>query len=243
MEVTTLGIDVGKNSFHLVGLDQHGKLVLRKKATRANLVEFLANFPACRIGMEACASAQYWARRLLELGHDVRLIAAQFVKPFVKSQKNDFNDAEAIAEALCRPSMRFVAVRTIEQLELQALHRARELVVHDYVSLINQIRAFLLENGIALATGRAKLHDALPSLLEQSESRLTVRMRGLIEQLFARLNGLREERARFDAQLALFARENELCRLSTVTQISSPVVIEYSPPRLKFRWLPRCLLI
>src|SRR3712207_3926663 len=127
--IATLGIDIGKNSFHLIGLDARRTIVFRQKLYRGQVEQRLANMPSCLIGMEACVGAHYLSRQLLALGHDVKLIPAQFVKPFRKSHKNDFRDAEAIAEAVLRPTMRFVPTKTVEQLDLQALHRVRARLV------------------------------------------------------------------------------------------------------------------
>lgn len=148
--IATLGIDIGKNSFHLIGLDERGAIVLRQKLSRGQVEQRLANMPTCLIGLEACVGAHHLSRQLLALGHDVKLIPAQFVSPFRKSHKNDFRDAEAIAEAVLRPTMRFVPTKTVEQLDLQALHRVRSRLVSQRTAVINQIRAFLLERGIAV---------------------------------------------------------------------------------------------
>jgi len=148
--VSTIGIDLGKNSFHLVGLDQRGAIVLQLKCSRAQLERRLANIPSCLIGMEACCGAHYIARQLAALGHDVRLIPAQYVKPFLKGHKNDYRDAEAIAEAVQRPTMHFVAIKTPEQMDLLALHRVRSRLVGQRTGVINQIRGFLIERGITV---------------------------------------------------------------------------------------------
>src|SRR5215471_12103868 len=143
--VSTIGIDLGKNSFHLVGLDQRGAIVWQLKCSRAQLERRLANIPCCMIGMEACSGAHYIARQLAALGHDVRLMPAQYVKPFLKGHKNDYRDAEAIAEAVQRPTMHFVAIKTPEQMDLLALHRVRSRLVSQRTGVINQIRGFLIE--------------------------------------------------------------------------------------------------
>ena len=144
MEIKAVGIDVGKSWFHLVGCNRAGKPVSRHKLNRGQLAQFIANLPQCLIGMEACPVSQHLARAFQKSGHDVRLIAPKFIKPYLKSQKNDFNDAEAIAEAVSRPTMRFVAVKSNEQLDLQAVHRIRERLVNERTAVINQIRAFLI---------------------------------------------------------------------------------------------------
>jgi len=149
--IVVVGIDIGKNSFHVVGLDQRGAIVLRQKWSRGQVEARLANMPPCLIGMEACVGAHYLSRRLKALGHDARLMPATYVRPYSKGQKNDFRDAEAIAEAVQRPTMKFVATKTADQLDLQALHRVRERLVSQRIGIINQIRAFLLERGVAEA--------------------------------------------------------------------------------------------
>jgi transposase len=147
--VDVIGIDIGKNSFHVVGLDRRGAIVLRQKWSRSQAEARLANMPPCLIGMEACVGAHHLSRKLKAFGHDARLMPAKYVRPYSKGQKNDFRDAEAIAEAVQRPTMRFVATKTVEQLDLQALHRVRERLVSQRTGVINQIRAFLLERGVA----------------------------------------------------------------------------------------------
>src|SRR5215218_1135681 len=163
--IATLGIDLGKNSFHLVGQDKRGAIVLRIKLSRPQLTQRLANLPPCLIGLEACAGAHHIGRQLQALGHDVRLIPAQYVKPFLKAHKNDFRDAEAIAEAVQRPTMSFVAIKTPDQMDLLALHRVRSRLVSQRTGVTNQIRGFLLERGITVRQGLAPLRQALPSLL------------------------------------------------------------------------------
>ena len=148
--IAVIGVDIGKNSFHVVGLDDRGAIALRQKWSRGQVETRLANIPPCLIGMEACVGAHHLSRRLRMLGHDARLMPAKYVRPYSKGQKNDFRDAEAIAEAVQRPTMKFVATKTADQLDLQALHRVRERLVSQRTGIINQIRAFLLERGIAV---------------------------------------------------------------------------------------------
>jgi transposase len=151
--VATMGIDIGKNSFHVVGLDQRGAIVLRQRWSRGQIEARLANLPPCLIGMEACVGAHHLSRKLQSFGHDARLMPAKYVRAYLKGHKNDFRDGEAIAEAVLRPSMKFVATKTAEQLDLQALHRVRERFVGQRTGVINQIRAFLLERGVAVRQG------------------------------------------------------------------------------------------
>ena len=152
MIVTTLGIDLAKNVFQLHGVDRHGKAVIAKRVKRAKLRETVASLNPCLIGLEACASAHYWARELEKFGHQVKLIAPQFVKPYVRGNKNDGNDAAAICEAVGRPSMRFVPVKTVAQQDIQAVHRIRERLVKARTALTNQIRGLLAEYGVVITS-------------------------------------------------------------------------------------------
>ncbi len=180
--VATIGIDIGKTAFHLIGLDQRGAIALRQKLSRSQVEARLANTPPCLIGMEACVGAHHLGRRLKALGHDVRLMPARYVRPYSKGQKNDFRDAEAIAEAVLRPTMKFVAIKSVEQLDLQALHRVRERLVCQRTSVINQIRAFLLERGITVRQGPRALRSELPIILAMTD-KLSPRMIHTIEDL------------------------------------------------------------
>src|SRR5512143_641382 len=176
MHIASIGIDLGKTTFHLVALDEQGNTVLKRKFSRKQLVTFTANLEPALIGIEACSGAHFLGARLRDQGHEVRLIPAQFVKPFLKSNKNDFLDAEAIAEAVARKNMRFVPIKTDDQLDLQALHRVRDRLVQRRTAVINQIRGFLLERGITFAQGPANLRRHVPSLLEDADQNLTPRM-------------------------------------------------------------------
>src|ERR1700727_308754 len=178
-----VGIDIGKNSFHIVGLDQRGAIVLRQKWSRGQVEARFANMPACLVGMEACVGAHHLSRKLKEFGHDARLMPAKYVRPYSKGQKNDFRDAEAIAEAVQRPTMKFVATKTVDQLDLQALHRGRERLVSQRTGIINQIRAFLLERGIAVRQGQRFLRVELPRILATPPDVLSPRMVRIIEGL------------------------------------------------------------
>jgi transposase len=188
-EVTVIGIDIGKNTFHAIGLNQRGAIVLRQKWSRRQLADRLANLPPCLIGLEAYVGGHHLARQCVALGHEARLMPAKYVKPYAKGQKNDFRDAEAIAEAVQRPTMRFVAIKSIAQLDLQALHRVRQRLVSQRTGIINQIRAFLLERGIAVRQGLRCLRSELPILLA-SQDALSPRMLGMIEDLAADWRGL-----------------------------------------------------
>src|SRR5471030_3138525 len=157
MKLHVVGIDLGKTVFHLVGLDSTGKVVIRKRCSRTQLLAFTANLQVQLIGMEACSGAHFLGRALREQGHEVRLMPAQYVKPYVKTNKSDYIDAEAIAEAVGRPTMRFVPIKSDDQLDLQSLHRVRERWVMRRTAVINQIRGLLLERGITLRKGRSHI--------------------------------------------------------------------------------------
>ncbi len=180
--IAVVGIDIGKNSFHIVGLDQRGAIVLRQKWTRGQMEARLANMPPCLIGMEACVGAHHLSRKLRALGHDARLMPARYVRPYSKGQKNDFRDAEAIAEAVQRPTMQFVATKTADQLDLQALHWVRDGWLAS-AGIINQIRAFLLERGVAVRQGLRFLRAELPRILATPPDVLSPRMVRIVEGL------------------------------------------------------------
>jgi transposase len=204
MKVRAVGIDIAKSVFHLVALDESGEIINRKRFTRAQLVHFTANLKTDVIGMEACFGAHFLARVLIAQGHCVRLMPAEYVRAYVKSNKNDFIDAAAIAEAVQRPTMRFVAVKTEEQLDLQALHRVRERWMERRTAIINQIRALLIERGIPLRVGAEYLRKHLPSVLEDAENELTGRARGLLLELRSELGAPgRKNRRRYGSTSAV----------------------------------------
>jgi transposase len=216
-DVTLIGIDLGKHSFHVHGQDRHGKALLRKKFSRKQLIEFFAKFHVCTVVMEACAGAHYMARQLAGYGHEVKLISPQFVRPFVKSNKNDFVDAEAICEAASRPSMRFVTPKNEAQQTLSALHRVRESLVHDRTKASNQIHAFLLEFGISLPIGHAAIRR-LPAIL--AEQTLPPRLVQVIERLHAHFKYLDEQIAGIEKELTSQLADDDLGqRLMTVPGI------------------------
>ena len=222
--VAVIGIDIGKNSFHVVGLDRRGAIVLRQKWSRGQVETRLANMSPCLIGMEACVGAHHLSRRLKALGHDARLMPAKYVRPYSKGQKNDFRDAEAIAEAVQRPTMKFVATKTAEQLDLQALHRVRERLVSQRTGTINQIRAFLLERGIAVRQGQRFLRAELPHILATPLDVLSPRMVRTIEDLAGDWHRLDERIAGLSAQIEAIAREDAGCaRLMSVPGIG-PII-------------------
>ena len=209
MQIQSIGIDLGKTTFHLVALGNRGQVVVRKKFSRQQLLLYTANLPASLIGMEACVGSHFLGRALREQGHEVRLIPAQFVRPFVKSNKNDYRDAEAIAEAVERENMRFGPSNTEDQLDVQALHRVRERLVSRRTSVINQIRAFLLERGISFAKGPASLRRQMPEILENADEKLTTRMRRLLDFLWQEWKHLQLQIESLSEDLELIANSDE----------------------------------
>src|SRR5437868_6220834 len=223
MQLQTVGIDLGKTVFHLVGLNQRGEVVLCKKFSRKRLLHFTANLQVKLIGMEACGGSHFLGRALREQGHEVRLIPAQYVKPYVKTNKTDYIDAEAIAEAVQRPRMRFVPIKTEEQLDLQALHRVRERWVMRRTAVINQIRSLLLERGITLPKGRRYVDEALPRILEDAELPLSGSFRLLLAQLKLELEQLSARIDQLDVVMLGRAKEDEACHRLTAIPGVGPV--------------------
>jgi transposase len=222
--VAVIGIDIGKNSFHIVGLDSRGAIVLRQKWSRGQVEARLANMPQCLIGMEACVGAHHLSRKLKTFGHDARLMPAKYVRPYSKGQKNDFRDAEAIAEAVQRPTMKFVATKNADQLDLQALHRVRERLVSQRTGIINQIRAFLLERGIAVRQGQRFLRAELPRILATSPDVLSARMVRVIEDLADDWRRLDERVEGLSSEIESVARQDAGCeRLMSVPGIG-PII-------------------
>jgi transposase len=212
MQITSIGIDLGKTTFHLVALEERGKVVIKQKFSRKQLLAYTANLPSSLIGIEACSGAHFLGAALRDQGHDVRLIPAQFVKPFLKSNKNDFLDAEAIAEAVARENMRFVPIKTDDQLDLQALHRVRDRLVHRRTALINQIRGFLLERGITFAKGPANLRHQMPAILEDAEQNLTPRLRSLLAHLWQEWKTLNSDIERVSDEIDAIAGQDAACQ-------------------------------
>jgi transposase len=208
MKIMRIGIDLAKQVFQIHGVDVHEKPVCRKQLRRNQMAEFFHKLEPCLIGMEACASSHYWARTLQAMGHTVKLIAPQFVKPYVKTNKNDANDAEAICEALSRPTMRFVPIKTVEQQDLQALHRIRTELIHQRTAKVNQTRGLLGEYGIVVAPRVNQLRKALPEILEDAENGLTARFRILLDGLRADLVYLDEQIAILDQEMQRQANDN-----------------------------------
>jgi transposase len=221
--IATLGVDIGKKPFHLVGLDTRGAIVLRERLSRAQVEVRLVNMAPCLVGMEACVGAHHLGRRLQTLGHDVRLMAAKYVRPFCRKQKNDFNDALAIAEAVTRPTVAYVALKTPEQLDQQALHRVRERLISQRTGVINQIRAFLLERGIAIRQGWRALRAELPRALTMTD-KLTPRLVHVVEDLAGDWRRLDERIEAVSAEIAELAYADEgAVRLMSVPGIG-PII-------------------
>src|SRR6201993_5602521 len=181
--ISVLGVDLGKNVCSVVGLDTSGAVVMRRKVRRETLIALADKLPRCIVGMEACCGAHHLGRVFAARGHDVRLMSPEYVRPYVKAQKNDDRDAEGIAEAATRPTMRFVPLKSEAQLDVQTLHRARDRLVGERTALINQLRAVLLERGITVPQGRRKLEQHLAVLLDGEELRLSPRVRSLVEDM------------------------------------------------------------
>ena len=184
MSVVTVGLDIAKQFFQVHGVDANGRVVLRKKLRRNQVAAFFVNLPSCTVGLEACCGSHYWVRVLTRCGHHVRLIAPQFVKPYVKSNKNDANDAEAICEAVSRPHMRFVPAKSIEQQDIQSLHRVRSRMVNSRTKLANKIRGLLSEYGIVLPLGFRQLHRGIHLALEDASNELTAFSHRLFASLY-----------------------------------------------------------
>lgn len=220
----SIGIDIGKDVFHLVGFDTGGKIVLRKKIKRLALEREFAKLPPSLIGMEACMSAHFVSRALRRLGHDPKILPAFLVKPFVKGQKNDYNDAEAIAEAVLRPNLRPVQEKTQAQLDLQALHRVRERLVSKRTATINQIRALLIERGIAVRSGAHALRISLFPILDNHPEEISPRMQDLITGLYEDWLWLDERVDQIAREIEEIGKQDRDCtRLMTVPGIG-PVI-------------------
>lgn len=212
MAISTLAIDVSKNVFQLHGVDMHSKVVVRKSVSRAKLPEVVAKLPACLIVMEACGGSHFWARRFLSMGHQVKLISAHFVKPFVKGNKNDRNDAEAICEAALRPTMRFVPIKSIEQQDIQSVHRVRSLLMKDRIATGNQIRGLLAEYGIVMPQAAASVRRHLPRILEDAQNALSSLARSVFADLYRRLVELDECIASYDQRVQQVFAASPICR-------------------------------
>lgn len=209
MKVTTIGLDLAKNVFQVHGADAQGHGLLRKQLRRSQMAQFFAHQPPCVVAMEACAGAHYWGRKLQGLGHQVRLIAPQYVKPYVKSQKNDAADAAAICEAATRGHMRFVALKSVDQQSVLALHTVRSSLVKQRTALSNLIRALLAEFGVVVPKGLSQLKSQLPLVLADQGSELSALVRQLVHRLQDQLAQLQEAVAQLERQIRQWASQDE----------------------------------
>lgn len=213
MNITTLGIDLAKSVFQLHGVDCSGKAVLKKKLSRDKLMSTIAQLPACRIVMEACGGANHWAREFKKLGHEVKLISPQFVKPFLKGNKNDEQDAEAIVEAASRPHMRYVSPKSVEQQDMQSLLRARESCIEIRTKIANQLRGLLMEYGIVMPKGINQLRKHMAQHLDRGEENgLTEGFKGILEAQYQIVTSMDEQIKRYEQQIAVIARSHATCR-------------------------------
>jgi transposase len=218
MNIKALWIDIAKNVFELHGVDKNGKTVLKKRVYRDKLSEVIAQFPPCLIGIEACGGSHYWGRKFKAMGHDVRLMNPQFVKPYVKSNKNDSQDAEAICEAVQRPSMRFVGIKNIEQQDILGIHRVRERLVRERTAIINQTRGLLMEYGIVVAQSTAQIRKKLAAILDDTENELTSLGRELFRDLQMQFYAIDAKISEYDKKIERLCRENETCNRLTQVQ-------------------------
>jgi transposase len=209
MNIKRIGLDIAKQVFQLHGVDRFEKVLVRKQLRRAQVLDYFKGIAPCLIGIEACGSSHYWARELSQLGHHVKLIPAQFVKPFVKGGKNDANDAEAICEAVGRPSMRFVSIKSVEQQVMQAEHRIRTRLIRARTALSNEIRGLLSEFGIAISLGITQIRKALPILLEDKETRLSARFKLLLGELSEELRQIDTHINEHEERLKAAAKEDD----------------------------------
>ncbi len=212
MKIVRIGLDLAKNVFEVHGVDAEDSVVLQKTLRRDAVPQFFSELPPCLVGMEACSGAHYWARVLTDLGHDVRLISPQFVTPYVKSNKNDRNDAEAICEAVGRPSMRFVPQKTSEQLEIQAVHRIRQRLVSDRTRLVNQIRGLLAEHGVVMGRDISRLRHGLRQIAEGAANGLCEVMRELVRDVHQELAEFDQRIATYNRRIRHLFRTNEECQ-------------------------------
>lgn len=229
MTTVRLGIDIAKNIFQLHGVDAQEQTTLRKRVKRNRLLHELSKLSPCLIGMEACASSHYWARAIKALGHEVKLMAAHFVCPYRKNEKNDGNDAEAICEAVGRPTMRFVDIKTVDQQAIITLHRVRSLLVSERTALVNQIRGTLAEYGLVMPSGIDRLRKMLPDTLEDAENALCTLVRAVVAEQRERLQ-LFDERIRdYDRQIQTLANANEatrrLCAIEGVGALTATAIV------------------
>jgi transposase len=217
MKISTIGLDLAKNVFHVVGFDQDGKQVKKLMLRRHQVAEFFVNLPSCTVAMEACAGCHYWARKLKEMGHDVKVIPPQYVKAYLRGNKNDYNDACAIAEAATRPTMPTVAVKTVQQQEMQALHRLRSRMVKERTALGNSLRGLLAEFGLIIPQGVSALRRGIPAILEDADNDLSDSFRAVVARSYEHFVALGEQIDFYTQQLSQLSRSDEACvRLQTI---------------------------
>lgn len=212
MKITTIGLDIAKSVFHLYAVNKMGRYVQKKQLRRKQVLSYFGKLESCLVAMEACGGANYWAREIKALGHEVKLIAPQYVKPYVKGNKNDYNDAEAIAEAAQRPTMRFVPIKTVEQQDIQNLHRQRERIKKARTALVNQVRGLLAEYGIVIHQGVGAVRKGLPDILEDAGNGLTMHSRTLFADSLEELRLLDERFNESEQQIEAGNRGHEVCR-------------------------------
>jgi len=225
MKISVLGIDLGKNVCSVVGLDPSGVVVVRRRAKRETLIDLAAKLPPCLVAMEACCGAHHLGRVFADHGHEVRLMSPEYVRPYIKAQKNDDRDAEGIAEAATRPTMRFVELKSQDQLDMQTLHRSRDRLVGERTALINQLRAILLERGFIAPQGKRKLEQFLVALMdERGGAGLSPRIVMLIADTRAQWAELDRRVAAFDAEFIRWVKENvDACRLATIPGVGAMI--------------------
>jgi len=239
MTINILGIDIAKNIFQLHGADNSGKAVHKKRLARRELAAHVANLPTCTIVMEACGGANYWARVFQSSGHSVKLIGAQFVKPFLKTNKNDANDAQAIVEAASRPSMHFVPIKQIEQQDIQSIHRIRTRVVKNRTALINEIRGLCLEYGVVLIPGAARVKSSLCASIADSDNELTPSSRESMQDLYQELIEIEARLEKLDTRIRQLCRQNENCqrilKIPGVGELTATAIVAAVPDPGEFR--------
>jgi len=224
MQLTTIGLDIAKHVFQVHGVDQHGMAVLRKRLSRGRVLAFFANLPRCVIGLEACGGAHYWARELTKLGHEVRLMPPQYVRPYVKTNKHDAADAEACCEAVQRPGMRFVPVKNAQQQALLMLHRIRDRLIAERTGTINAIRGHMAEFGMVAVQRDAGLKALIAIIGDSDDVRLPALARELLALQLEHLRQIEARIAALDGRLVRQARENDACRRLTEAPGIGPVI-------------------
>ncbi len=210
--VTAVGIDIAKNVFQIHGVDKKGRCILKKRLSREKLLDFMRSLSPCIVGIEACGSSHHWARELKKLGHEVKLMSPQYVKPYIKTNKNDCNDAEGICEAVSRPSMHFVSVKSIEQQDIQALHRIRQRLMEGRTALVNQIRGLLAEYGIVMAQGVSVVRRKLPEILSDENNNITSLAKEIFRPLYGELETLDKRIKEADMCVEKISKASEVCQ-------------------------------